>query len=84
MSKIQGVLVSGFTLKRYEVEHSLEAFKELVEGNYGEVPLGMRYIAIINDDDELLGLPLNILGIHGKAFIVKVNNERKMDSWVIF
>jgi hypothetical protein len=68
------VAVEGMTLSRATVENSLESLREQVGGWIETVPLGAGFIAICNEEGMLLDLPLNLLGIHGKALICKVED----------
>jgi Domain of unknown function (DUF3846) len=68
------VAVEGMALRRETVEHSLESLREQVGGWIETVPLGQGFVAICNEEGMLLDLPVNLLGIHGKALICKAED----------
>ena len=84
---MKGLFLLGFSVKQIDIENTLDALQEVVDGYIETVPiLPDEAVMIVNEEGRLRGMPVNTIAsivsgrqIVGPAFIVGVDGEEFTD-----
>lgn len=67
--------VEGMVMRRAEVEKSSEAYNKFVGGQNEIASMGDGFVVVCNENGIALGLKQNIIGVHGRCFITKIDTD---------